>query len=262
MESIYLDIAGFNIKLVFHKTEIMFLGGISRDEIARNYRGFISNKKQKKTDFLLEFIGANNITTTKKNFSVSICFYEEGYKDQIITYYHISSTQFVLIIRNIVEKLLKNDGFIIHCSACNINGKANVFIGPSGAGKSTIVSLLYSQYPILADDIGIIKREGGNYYFYQTPFLEKNNFPKHCKRYPIDHIFFLQKAKECKILKIIQKENIFEQIANQVWTESREYEKERMLFLFNFFKKFNRYSHLFFSMNSKILIKLLSDLHV
>jgi len=42
---------------------------------------------------------------------------------------------------------------------------------------------LSKKYKALADDSGIVKKERGKYYFYQTPFLEKKSIKKNSQKY-------------------------------------------------------------------------------
>lgn len=162
-------------------------------------------------------------------------------------------------MRNIIGKLLKNSGLILHCSASNIKGSAHVFVGKSGDGKSTVVSQLSSLYPTLSDDIGIIRKVKGTYYFYQTPFLERHTlFTKDFKKYPIRKLYLLHKSPECKIVKIAGRDAIVKKVADQVWTETEAQKKEKMIFLFRLFGEFSNYYRLFFSLDAGDLLRIVT----
>ena len=96
----------------------------------------------------------------------------------LTSYYHISISQFQFILRNVIQILLtENNGFILHASACVIDGKASLFTGFSGAGKSTVIKLLKTKYPALADDTVIIQKKG------ETFFSLPNT---HCRKGVVD----------------------------------------------------------------------------
>ena len=70
-----------------------------------------------------------------------------------------------------------------------------------GAGKSTVIKLLRFHHPAQADDNVIIKKERITpYFFYQTPFIEKEWWVNPSK-YQINKIFFLRKARYTRIEK-------------------------------------------------------------
>ncbi|MEO0185730.1 MAG: hypothetical protein ABIL20_08045, partial [candidate division WOR-3 bacterium] len=61
-------------------------------------------------------------------------------------------------------------------------------------GKSTAMTLLSKKFLPVASDTVIIKKEKKEFYVYQTPFLEKDDWvKKDKKKYPLGKIFFLKK---------------------------------------------------------------------
>ena len=203
---LHLSIAGFIIKLVFHKsldkqnkvTPKQFL-----KEILKYNKGFILEKKPPSTDFIIEFLEAKGFDIYENNEKRGfIHFYSPVAYHHISTFYHISRVQFIYILKSAVEELLSRKGCVIHCSASLVRNHAVVFFGKSGAGKTTISSMLQKEYPVLADDEGYIKREGKTFYFYQGPFLERSySFAKTSTRYPIAAAYILEQGKNCTISK-------------------------------------------------------------
>ncbi|QQS44458.1 phosphoenolpyruvate carboxykinase (ATP) [Candidatus Roizmanbacteria bacterium] len=204
MQILYLSIAGFIIKLVFHRSSDK-QNKVTPErfckEIFLHNEGFIIDFEPSSTDFIIEFLEAKGFdiyeSPKKKGF---IHFYSPVAYNHISTFYHISRVQFIYLLKSAVGQLLSKTGFVMHCSANLVNGEAAIYIGESGIGKTTLVSMLKKEYPILADDEGYIKQEGEAFYFYQGPFLERDyNFSKTYKRYAISTIFILEQGNACQI---------------------------------------------------------------
>jgi len=75
-------------------------------------------------------------------------------------------------VLRIVHTLLlsRARGFLLHASSVVRNGKAFLFTGPSGAGKTTIARLAPADAVVLTDEISYVRRVGGRYIAYGTPF--------------------------------------------------------------------------------------------
>lgn len=264
IERVNLSIAGFVIQLVFHKSNYLSLIRQFKGSILYLKSGFILSENPSKIDYYLEFV-ERNLMIFKKTKYIYNYFYEQKEKNRIITFYYISEQQFEAILRFIIDYLLSKDGFILHCSASLIDGKANLFLGKSGAGKTTIVTLLNKAYPILIDDIGFIRKIGEkNFYFYQTPFLDKINpyakITKNSKRYPLGRIFFLQKAHNVKLVDILSKNDVFNKLLSQIWVEKKINIKNRIKVFFKLVSKLpiSKCLLLYFNKDSDLLIKHLT----
>lgn len=252
MKNIYLYIAGFTIRLAFHKTKNPTIRNNLKEEIIQCIQSFIVKKIPAKADFTLEFKGGHGSMIFKKDKSVFLYLYEEKNKKTIVVNYYIQKSQFLLLIRHIIDSLLGKNGFIIHCSASLVGKSAYVFIGQSGAGKSTIVQLISPPHRRLADDLGIVKKERGGLYFYQTPFVEKNNdFKKGSKGYILGSICILHKARQCRFTSPKNKLDFLRKIAEQIRTELHEYANIKMKFLFEACSNFEKNHELFFSKENK-----------
>ncbi|MGB9883542.1 MAG: hypothetical protein ACPLRN_03465 [Microgenomates group bacterium] len=250
-ESIYLNIADFNIEINFYPTELEFAKNLKKEEITKYWSGFIV-KKPKKIDFRINFINKNpELFELKKTNKTFFLFYK-SLKRSIFTYYFISFIQLQFLFRQILFLLLKNKGFIIHCSAvADKNNNAYLFLGKPGSGKSTIASLIKGDFKQLADDTGIIKKEGKNYFFYQTPFIEKKELIKNNFKYQVKKIFFLKKDQFFKIEKIEDKKYILNRIIKQIFLLENNFKKNEMKILFHLINKIDFY-FIFFDKDKKI----------
>lgn len=257
-----LNIANFNIQIKFGKTEWPWLKKKMIDELFNYYDGFIVNEAPKKIDYKINFIDKKTleIISRFKEKKTFINFYQEEKNGDITTFYQISISQFQLVIRDVLEKLLtKNKGFIFHASASNVKGRAYIFLGRPGAGKSTVMKLLNERFPSLADDSVIIRKENKSYSLYQTPFIEKENWVK--KRhgdFPIKKIFFLRKANYFKMEKISNKDFLLKKIIQQFWTEENHL-KRQIKYVMRFVAEFNNFYFLYFAKEAEGLIKLIRD---
>jgi len=257
---IFLTIAGFQIKIIFGKTDWLFAKNKLRDEIVYYYKDFISNMKPRKLDFTIELIEKKGVELLHKQYESKyfVNLFEEFGKNKIVGYYSINLVQLQLIIRNIIFKLsLKYKVFFLHSSAADINGEACLFLGNQGAGKSTIVNLLKEKFPLLADDISIIRNELNEYYFYQTPFIEREWIRKKSIKYKIAKIFFLKKAHNFMLQKIKNKDYILKKIIEQLFV-NKESENIQIKYLTAFVSEFNHFYSLSFAKEKAGLIKLFS----
>lgn len=258
--NIVLRIAGFGITInLGDSLDYPFSKKKLSDDINKYLKGFI-HPEEKTNDFKINIKQevSNDVIYKKKEKSFYFKIFKIE-KRQINCNYEISFSQISFIIRYIILQLLsENNGFLMHGSAVAINGKAYIFTGPSGAGKSTIMKMLNTKYPALADDSVIIKQENGKYYLYQTPIIEKESWvKKQSKKYPIEGIFFLNKSKDFKTEKIINKKEIVARIISQLFV-NQDQTKKQVSSIMGFIKKFNQFKMISFSKNQKKLIKFFS----
>jgi hypothetical protein len=225
-DAIFLNIAGFIIKIKFQINEFDYLINIKKNEIKKYYKNFIKKESPQHIDYEIIFLKNIDLKTlySDKNKKNYISFYFKKRK-KILTYYHIGIAQFQFLLKEVIFDLLtKNKGFLIHCSAIQKNEKAFIFVGKPGSGKSTIRSILSKKYKPLADDSGIVKKERGKYYFYQTPFLEKKSIKKNSQKYELGKIFFLKKANFFLIKKIQNKKYILKRMIKQFFYLKEKYD--------------------------------------
>ncbi len=262
-EILYLEIAGFIIKIVFV---------LSPDtvEFERNYikvikdyyHDFLINENIVKSDYTIEVVYEHSfrvVINKKTNFYIHL--YQQISSNKLRTFYHLSGGQFQIILRKITHELLvKNKGFILHASASKVGGKAAVFLGESGAGKSTTMRLLSAECPPLGDDSVILKKESGKYYFYSSSAKEKNAwFVKNFGRIELGGIYFIVKSKVTKMTKINDKQLIVNLLSKQLFSEKEDVSKQ-MDNLICFINKFNKFYYLEISLKeSNNLVEILSN---
>lgn len=210
----YLKIAGFVLKIVFVKgTEFnyKYVAEIKK-HILSLFGPFVLHKKTKKVDYSIKFISQEDSeegieekqSIVIKNNRYIKLFSENKKQKEVTSPYSLAFTNLGLIIKFIFVKLLKkNHSFYIHTSAALLNKKtALLFLGKSGAGKSTILKLVQNELTPICDDMGFIKKEKNTYYLYETPYQEKNQYPKDNGRFNIGLIFIIKKSHYFKIEKV------------------------------------------------------------
>lgn len=256
-EKIYLGIASLTIVIQFKRSaESSKEFDSFINLILEKYKGFIL-KTPEKTDHIIEIVETESYEVyfkldTKKEY-ILLTHYQTNRKT--ITFSHISPLQLQLIIRDVCQKLLSShSGMILHTSAVLIKDKAYLFMGKSGAGKSTIMKLLGSKFLPLTDDTGIIRKIGKNYYFFQTPFQEKNSgFRKDSQKYSLGKIFFIKKANYYRIEKI-KNTFVVEKMLKQLFTE-HIHSSQQIKDVLKFIPSFREFFNLYFALgeNQKLL---------
>lgn len=223
--SIFLKIAGFNIKIIFREARLKAVRKVFEKSIVKLYGGFIENRKSRIIDFSIEMIQRHSTEFFMKepekiNFT---SFYQRKDSNKMVTYYDISMAQFNFVCYDILEELLhRNSGFILHASAINYHNKAILFSGKAGSGKSTISRLLGFQYPVLSDDTVFIRNIDGHFYLYQNNMLEKNPKIRKSKQgYLISRIFFLRKSRNFNMVNLTDKQYIISRLFKQLVVNKR-----------------------------------------
>lgn len=258
-KSIFLNIAGFNIQINFKPTEWEFAYKLKVEEINKYWSGFMVNKANK-INYEIDFVEENHIKTIDKIKEKTryLLFYRENGSKKLTVNYLISIFHFQILLRQIINDLLsQNNGFILHGSSNLINNRASIFLALSGGGKSTIMKLLNLKYLALADDTVIIRKEKGQYYLYQTPFIEKESWIlKNNKKYKLKNIYFLKKSKKYLIGEIKDSKIKVENIFKQFWSVKDSYKKQIKTAL-NFILS-NNFYNIYFGLDSSKLINLLN----
>lgn len=266
MNKVLLSIAGFNIQLIFKGSKInspfRFKEKLKND-ILDYCDKFIVREKINKADFSIELVyefdpEILSIKPKRKFYSI---LYKEVSKNLISTYSHIGLFQFQRILMHALYTLLiNNNGVLLHASAININGKANIFLGSSGSGKSTVLSLLSKNYMPLADDTVAMRKDKNIYYFYPTPFLERELWVKKViDRYALGKIFFLRKSSSFEMERINNKELVLKRIATQIFAQEEEDFKRQKKAIFDFVSEHNGFYFLYFERSQKGMLKLFGN---
>ena len=102
------------------------------------------------------------------------------------------------------RRLLSFDGMLLHSSVVAFDGKAYIFSANCGIGKSTHTHLwlkyINNTY-ILNDDKPAIRKKGGEYFAYGTPFSGKNDESRNAG-VKVGALVFIERSKVNKIRKI------------------------------------------------------------
>lgn len=113
--------------------------------------------------------------------------------------------------RQFYVALLYRDGFYLHSSAVELDGKAYLFSGNSGVGKSTHTRLWQQVFgeaaQVFNDDKPALRCLDGTWYAYGTPWCGKDGINQN-KKVPVAGICFLKQAKENRIRRLNQQEVI------------------------------------------------------
>lgn len=100
-----------------------------------------------------------------------------------------------------VNYLAPRGGLLLHAAAIRDHAQAYLFVGESGAGKTTMSEFWANKegdYSVLGDERIIVRREGGKWYVYGTPWPGMG-FRVANERVPISRVFFIRHGKENKI---------------------------------------------------------------
>jgi hypothetical protein len=101
-------------------------------------------------------------------------------------------------VLRIVHTLLlaTREGLLLHAASAVRGGRAFLFIGPSGSGKTTIASLAPADVSLLTDEISYVRRVGGRYQAFGTPFAGELGHGGESIAAPIAAIYRLEQRRE------------------------------------------------------------------
>lgn len=107
------------------------------------------------------------------------------------------------LYRDLSHQLLDYDGFILHASVVERQGKAYAFTAKSGTGKTTHCRLWLERFPdarIINGDKPLVRLNGddGKVYVYGTPWCGKENYNVNTKA-PLAALCFVERAAENSI---------------------------------------------------------------
>ncbi len=87
-------------------------------------------------------------------------------------------------------------GVILHSCGISMNGEGILFVGESGAGKSTIARIWGQRtgVEVLSDDRIIVRRKGGQFWMYGTPWHGDARFASP-RRARLERIYFLRSGQ-------------------------------------------------------------------
>ena len=113
--------------------------------------------------------------------------------------------------RQFASQLLQYDGFYLHASAVEVDGRAYLFSAPSGTGKSTHTRLWQQMFGektcIFNDDKPALRCLDGIWYAYGTPWCGKDGINVN-RKVPVAGICFLKQARHNQIHSLAPKEAV------------------------------------------------------
>lgn len=109
------------------------------------------------------------------------------------------------IYRQIARKILEYNGFVMHASVVEMDGKAYAFAAHSGVGKSTHSRLWTEAFEgkarIINGDKPLLRFLDGKLYIYGTPWCGKECYNFNTKA-PLKAICFIERAETNSIEKL------------------------------------------------------------
>jgi hypothetical protein len=102
-----------------------------------------------------------------------------------------------------VHTLARGRGIILHGSGIAMGERGILFIGESGAGKSTLANLWHRRrgVRVLSDDRVIVRKEGGRFLMYGTPWHGTARFGLPDSA-PIERILFLRHGSRNAVTEV------------------------------------------------------------
>jgi hypothetical protein len=95
--------------------------------------------------------------------------------------------------------LVRSGGFLLHSASAVRGRRAFLFSGVSGAGKTTIVRLAPKDSTLLSDEISCVRRMGGGYHAFGTPFTGDLGISGEAIQAPISALYFLRQGPRNRI---------------------------------------------------------------
>ena len=132
-------------------------------------------------------------------------------------------------------KLLEYNGMFLHSSTVVADGKAYSFSAPCSTGKSTHTALWQKHFgdrvTMINDDKPIIRRCGGRFYVYGTPWMGKANIGTNTKA-PLKAVYILERAKENRAARVLPSQ-VLRQLFEAAVIDVERSRMERLLELFD-----------------------------
>jgi len=231
----FLKIAGFTVKIVCEQTEQVFFKHKLIEAIQQIWgKGGFLGKTSKSWDFEIKFVSQANRMRIIQRERGKKHYYLTSQRDfksrKAIVFYHTSLLTFQMLLREIMAFLLLRDGFLLHASSCqDEKGNLKAFLAPSGGGKTTIANLVSKTKTFVkfSDDILLIRKVKGEWFFFSPPFVEKEMLPTKRKAKNIE-IFFIKKSKSPSKEKLDKNDKILRFILKQVWVRKEKLEKQTL----------------------------------
>jgi hypothetical protein len=95
--------------------------------------------------------------------------------------------------------LAREGGMLVHASSAIRGDSAYLFAGVSGVGKTTISRLAPADVHVLTDEMSYVRKEGGRFHAYGTPFAGDLARPGENLSAPLSAIYLLRQDTENRI---------------------------------------------------------------
>lgn len=121
-----------------------------------------------------------------------------------------ANEEYANLARSFYEQILIFDGFLLHASAVELDGKAVAFSAPSGTGKSTHAAFWQTALDarIINDDKPAVRLMDGVFHACGTPFSGKAALSRNvCV--PLHAIVFLKRAEQVTVRRLSTNEALY-----------------------------------------------------
>lgn len=165
--------------------------------------GFYGFKTRKKTNEILDILETDKNWQNIKITLLNADYYKMYHYNPIeVVAFHLIGTAF----RN---RILFNDGLVIHASSIIHEGRGLLFTAPSGTGKSTHAGLweVYRNASVLNDDTPAIRITEGKPYIYGSPWSGSSDKFLNAKA-ALNAIFILEQAPSNAVRRLTKKETV------------------------------------------------------
>lgn len=160
------------------------------------YRGAYFDEKAK--DYITDEKPLFSICATDEDLA-----YEQEHSEEDKEFPN-SYLEFTAIYRLFCEKAIDLGVVLLHGSVVEVDGECYIFTARSGVGKSTHTKMwreVFGEHAVMInDDKPLIKKDGGKFYAYGTPWDGKHALSVN-KRSPIKAICYIERGEENEIKK-------------------------------------------------------------
>ncbi|MBQ4557462.1 MAG: hypothetical protein IJA60_07440 [Clostridia bacterium] len=130
------------------------------------------------------------------------------------------------ILRKVSAMMLTHDGFLMHGTTVEYEGRGYIFAAPSGVGKTTHALLWKKCFgeenvKIINGDKPFVRLFDGRFYAYGTPWCGKEGLSIN-ERTPIAAVCFLKRATENSIRPLDETESLQRMLAQIMVTDSSD----------------------------------------
>lgn len=177
-----------------------------------------------------------NIDNKDYAFSVTVTDEEIMQERDAAAYPHsLGYCESICIYRQISSKILDYEGFVLHASIVEVDGKAYAFAAKSGTGKSTHTALWTEYFKdrarIINGDKPILRYIDGEFRAYGTPWCGKENLQVNASS-PVKAVCFIERGITNRIHKISDSE-IIDRLFHQIILPQDEHDVNHFFCILN-----------------------------